>query len=168
MSTICLQSTWRGKERIPLKSKQHFLLQNMLLKLPVFFFFFTEGYFKTCPGPKVGFIAKHEMEKKNICVYIHFGGMCIFGSLEAAHTPNRAGNPPCSLLPFINIIDVEFVDRINLIHSGAGLTEPRCNENLLASCLKHGCLRPINKQPTGEYKSRFLNLKGGGGGRRAS
>ena len=98
-----------------------------VVKLPFFFFFFfcIEGYFKTCPGPKVGFIA-------NVCLW----------QLRGSPTLQiGAGNPPCSLLPFINIIDVEFVDRINLIHSGAGLTEPLCNENLLASCLKHGCLR---------------------------
>ena len=94
MSTICLQSTWRGRERIPLKSKQHFLLQNMLLKW-LFFFFCIEGYFKTCPGPKVGFIANMRW-KKYICIYIHFG-VCVFGSLEAAHTPNGRWKP--TLLP---------------------------------------------------------------------
>lgn len=45
-----------------------------VVKIAFFFFFFcTEGYFKTCPGPKVGFIANMRW-KKNICVYIHFGG----------------------------------------------------------------------------------------------
>ena len=90
--------------------------------------------------PQGGIYSKHEMEK-NICMYIYI--FCGGVSLAAQRQPTLqigAGNPPCSLLPFINIIDVEFVDRINLIHSGAGLTEPRCNENLLASCLKHGCL----------------------------
>ena len=148
MSTICLQSIWWGKERIPLKSKRHFLLQNLFLNLSFFFFFFfcIEGYFKTCPGPKVGFIANMRWKKIYVYIYIYtFFFHLMFGvSLAAQRQPTLqigAGNPPCSLLPFINIIDVEFVDRINLIHSGAGLTEPRCNENLLASCLKHGCLR---------------------------
>ena len=112
-----------------------------VVKMAFFFFFFCiEGYFKTCPGPKVGFIANMRW-KKYICIYIYILG-CV--SLAAQRQPTLqmgGGNPPCSLLAFINIIDDEFVDRINLVHSRAVLTEPRCNENLLASGLKHGCLR---------------------------
>lgn len=85
MSTICLQSIWRGKERIPLKSKQHFLLQNMLLKLP-FFFFFIEGYFKTCPGPKVGFIANMRWKKIYVCIYTFFVGVCLWQLRGSPHS----------------------------------------------------------------------------------
>ena len=66
-----------------------------VVKMAFFFFFCIDGYFKTCPGPKVGFIANMRW-KKYICIYIHFG-VCVFGSLEAAHTPNGRWKP--TLLP---------------------------------------------------------------------
>ena len=50
------------------------------------FFFFIEGYFKTCPGPKVGFIANMRWKKIYVCIYTFFVGVCLWQLRGSPHS----------------------------------------------------------------------------------